>query len=120
MRIDLRGRDVRVPEHFLDAHDFGAIFEQVRGEAMAQYVRACFPFPADFTEQVVDVVTECADGEWLAVFAQEHVARFARCMPGLDFCGPEFPKPCDKRICDGDDAFLVAFTDDANKAFFCA
>ena len=34
VRIDLRGRDVRVPEHFLDAHDFGAIFEQVRGETV--------------------------------------------------------------------------------------
>ena len=48
VRVDLRCRDVRVPEHFLDAHDFGAVFEQVRCEAVAQHVRARFAFPADF------------------------------------------------------------------------
>ena len=43
-------------EHFLDAHYFGAVLEQVRGETVAQYVRACLAFPADFAEQVLDVV----------------------------------------------------------------
>ena len=60
VRIDLRGRDVRVPEHFLDAHDFGAVLEQVRGKTVAQHVRTRFALPADFAEQVLDVVTERA------------------------------------------------------------
>ena len=89
VRIDLRGRDVRVPEHFLNAHDFGAVLEQVRREAVAQHMRARLALPADAAEQVVDVVPQRADGEWLAVFAQEYVAHFAWRMPGLDFCGPE-------------------------------
>ena len=58
-----------MPEHFLDAHDFGAVLEQVRGKTVTQHVRARFPFPADFSEQVVDVVTESADGKRFAVFA---------------------------------------------------
>ena len=60
VRIDLRGRDVRMSEHFLDAHDFGAVFEQVRGEAVAQHMWARFALPADFAEQVVDVVSQCS------------------------------------------------------------
>ena len=30
-------------EHFLDAHDFGSVFEQVRREAVSQYVGLAFP-----------------------------------------------------------------------------
>ena len=69
VRVDLRGGNVRMPEHFFDAHDFGAVFEQVRGKTVAQHVRACFPFPADFSEQVVNVVSQCADVIGLSVFA---------------------------------------------------
>ena len=32
MRIDLRRRDVRMPEHLLDGSEVSATFEQVRGE----------------------------------------------------------------------------------------
>ena len=56
-------------EHFLDAHDFGSVFEQVRREAVSQYVGACFPFPADAAEQVMDVVSQSSQSERLAVFA---------------------------------------------------
>ena len=89
MRIDLRGRDVRVPEHFLDAHDFGAVLEQVCCEAVSQHMRTRLALPADAAEQVVDVVPQRADGEGLAVFTQEYVTCFVWRMPGLDFCGPE-------------------------------
>ena len=43
-------------EHLFYAHNFGAVFEQVRGETVPQHVRACLAFPADFAEQVLDVV----------------------------------------------------------------
>ena len=89
VRIDLRGRDVRVPEHFLDAHDFGTVLEQVRREAVSQHMRTRLALPADAAEQVVDVVPQRADGEGLAVFAQEYVARFVWRVPCLDFCSPE-------------------------------
>ena len=69
MSIDLRGRDVRVAEHLFYAHDFGTVFEQVRGEAVSQHVGACFPFPADAAEQVMDVVSQSSQSERLAVFA---------------------------------------------------
>ena len=58
-----------MPEHLLDAHNFGAVLEQVRGEAVPQHVRACLAFPADFAKQVLDVVSECAQAERLSVFA---------------------------------------------------
>src|SRR5688572_12950427 len=37
--IDLRGADVRMPEHLLDDPQVGAVAEQVCGEAMAEQVR---------------------------------------------------------------------------------
>ena len=45
-------------EHLFDTHDFGTIFEQVRSEAVAQHVRRRLAFPADFAEQVLNVVSE--------------------------------------------------------------
>ena len=36
LRIDLRGTDVRVAEHFLDRTDIRAVFQQVRGKRMTQ------------------------------------------------------------------------------------
>ena len=57
MRVDLCCRDARMPEHLFYAHDFGAVFEQVRGEAVTQHVRARLAFPADVAEQVVNVFT---------------------------------------------------------------
>ena len=56
-------------EHLFYAHDFGAVFEQVRGEAVPQHVRARLALPSDFAEQVVDVVPEGAQSIGLAVFA---------------------------------------------------
>ena len=56
-------------EHLLDAHNFGAVLEQVRGETVSQHVRARFSFPADFAKQMLDVVPECAQAERLSVFA---------------------------------------------------
>ena len=47
-------------EHLFYAHDFGAVFQQVGGKAMAQYVGAGLAFPADFTQQVLDVVPKRA------------------------------------------------------------
>ena len=47
-----------MPEHFLDAHDFGAVLEQVRREAVAQHMRTRLALPADAAEQVVDVVPQ--------------------------------------------------------------
>jgi hypothetical protein len=41
----------------------------VRGKTVAQHGRACFPFPADFSEQVVNVVSQCADVIGLSVLA---------------------------------------------------
>ena len=94
MRIYLRGRDVRVSEHFLDAHDFGAVFEQVRGKAVTKHVRARLAFPADIAEQVVDVVSERADAEWFAFFAEEYVARDAWGVSRFDFCDFKPFQPC--------------------------
>ena len=104
-------------EHFLDAHDFGAVLEQVRGETVAQYVRACLAFPADFPQQVVDVVAQCAESKRFAIFAQEYKARGAWGVSCIDLCRPEFFEPGNERICNGDDALLISFTDHAGEFF---
>src|ERR1041385_863700 len=43
VRVDLRGRQIGVPEHQLDRAQVGAVLEQVRGERVAQDVRAQAP-----------------------------------------------------------------------------
>ena len=40
VRVDLRGRQIGVPEHHLDRAQVGAALEQVRRERMTQHVRA--------------------------------------------------------------------------------
>src|SRR5881628_1813728 len=39
MGVDLRGRDARMPEHFLHRAQVSGRLEQVRGEGMAQHMR---------------------------------------------------------------------------------
>src|SRR5256885_1826578 len=39
MRVDLRRRNVGMPEHFLDGAQIGAAFEQMRRERMAKRMR---------------------------------------------------------------------------------
>ena len=39
VRVNLRGRDVAVTEHFLDSTQIGAVLQQMRGETMTQSVR---------------------------------------------------------------------------------
>ena len=39
MRINLRRRNVGMPEHFLDDAQIGAVAEQMRGKTMPQQVR---------------------------------------------------------------------------------
>src|SRR5713226_8709103 len=44
LRVDLRGGDVRVPEHHLEGPQIGAVLEQVRRERVAQTM-GCQPGP---------------------------------------------------------------------------
>ena len=39
VRIDLRGRNVRVPEHFLDDAQVGAVAEQMRRKTVTEKMR---------------------------------------------------------------------------------
>ena len=39
VRVELRGAEIGVAEHLLDAAEIGAAFEQMRGERVAQEVR---------------------------------------------------------------------------------
>ena len=39
MRVNLRGRNVGMPEHLLDDAQIGAVAEQVRGKTMTEQVR---------------------------------------------------------------------------------
>src|SRR5438876_8348521 len=39
VRVNLRGRKVRMPEHHLDRPQIGAAFEQVRGKRVTDHVR---------------------------------------------------------------------------------
>lgn len=39
VRVNLRGRDVGVTEHFLNGAQIGAVLQQMRGETMTQRVR---------------------------------------------------------------------------------
>lgn len=54
--VNLGCADAFVPQHFLDAHDFGSVFQKVGGETVSQYVRAGLAFPSDVTEQIVNVL----------------------------------------------------------------
>ena len=114
VRVDLRGGDVRVSEHFFDAHDFGTVFEEVRCKTVAQHVRARFPFPANFAEQIVNVVAERADAVRLSVVAQEHIASFGGGVTCFNFRCFEFFKPRNQRVRDGDNAFFAPLADDAD------
>lgn len=67
--VDLRCGNAFVTKHFLDAHDFCAIFQQMGGEAVAKNVWAGLALPTDGAEQVVDVVSQSSYAEWFAVVA---------------------------------------------------
>ena len=102
-------------EHLFHAHDLGAVFEQVRGEAVAQYVRGRLAFPSDFAQQVVDVVPERPEPERLAVATQEHEARGGREVPCLYLHLFVIADAFDKTFGNGDDAFLAALAENAHE-----
>ena len=95
-------------EHLLDAHDFGTVFEQVRGKAVSQHVRACLALPSDFAQQIVDVVPQCAQPERLAVVAQEYVACRGGEVARFRLHLLVVADALDERFGDGDDSFLAA------------
>ena len=54
VRVDLRGRDAGVAEHFLQGADFGAAGKHVCGEAVSQSVRADAVSAADALSVLLD------------------------------------------------------------------
>ena len=46
MSVNFGGCDAGVSEHFLDCSQVGAVFQKVRGEAVAQHVRSDVLFDA--------------------------------------------------------------------------
>ena len=119
MCVDLSGGDARVPEHLFYAHDFGAVLEQVRGEAVAQYVRARFSLPADVAQQVVDVVSERAQSERFAVFAQKDVASCGGQVACLYLSLFVILDTVDKAFGQGYNALLVALAEHAHEFRAC-
>lgn len=63
VRIDLRGGDVFVAEHGLDASDVGAVFKEVGGETVAQGVRVDVFDDAGLGGAVANDALYCARGE---------------------------------------------------------
>ena len=56
VRVNLRGGEARVAEHFLDRAQVRAVAEQMRGEGMAQQVRPDLLFqPGEFRHVAHDL-----------------------------------------------------------------
>ena len=47
-----------MPEHFLDAHQVGTVFEKVRRKTVPQNMRAGLSFPAEAPQKSVDVAPQ--------------------------------------------------------------
>jgi hypothetical protein len=66
MGIYLRRRYVRVPEHFLDAAQFGSAFQQMRGKRVSQCVRGYMFFYACLLGVFLDYLPDTLPGQAFA------------------------------------------------------
>lgn len=77
--IDLGRRNVRVPEHFLDDAQIGAVVEEVGGETVAQRVGRDIFFDTRGAGVFFNMHPDGLAAEWTATCREEDFAEF----PGL-------------------------------------
>ena len=74
--INLRGREARVAEEFLYVAQVGAAVQEVRGERVAQGVRADVVYPGSLLYVLVNHAPDRARGDARALVVQEEGVRF--------------------------------------------
>src|SRR5690242_15835476 len=75
MRVDLGRREALVPQQLLDDAQVGAALEQVRGEAVAERVRAHALGQAGLAPQPVEAPAQAADTERRAEVVEKYRRR---------------------------------------------
>lgn len=114
--VDLGGADGGMAEEFLDDAEVGAVFEQVRGEAVSQHVRGDAARDAGVFDAFLDALPHGDRREGGAALGQEEVGGRAG-RDQLGAAGGEVTVDgVDGFAADGDDAFLVALADDVDEA----
>src|SRR5437773_11847941 len=68
VRVNLRRRDARVTEQFLNHAQVRAVIEQVCGETVPQHVRRDISCNARQAHAALDAQPKCDGGEWGAAF----------------------------------------------------
>ena len=71
MSVNLGGTDIGMPQQLLDHPEVSAVFEKVRGEAMAQHVWGDVPGNAGSPHPLFDPEPQRDGGEWCAAFGKE-------------------------------------------------
>ena len=83
MGVNLRGRQAAMAQKFLDAADVGSVIQQVRGETVAQAVRAGLRIEPGLGEILPEQSAHAADVEARAVLVEENrIALAAAARPG--------------------------------------
>lgn len=110
VRVDFGGVDAGMAEEFLDDAEVGAIFEEVRGETVAEHVRGDIALNARETNAFLDVQPECDGRERRSALCKENVggrtARDEVWAAGLEIALQRFDGLAPERH----DAFFVAFS----------
>ena len=73
--VNFRGCDAGVSEHFLDCSQVGAVFQKVRGEAVAQHVRSDVLLDARLFGALFDSQPKGYRRKGAASLVEEHVGR---------------------------------------------
>ena len=114
--VDLGGEDGLVAQHFLDDAEVGPVFDEVGGKGVAEGVGRDFLLDAGGHGLVLDQFEDGDAAEGLSELVQEEVV-FVLALGGD---GPILQVGADgigRYFSEGDEALLVAFADDVDKAF---
>lgn len=119
VRVDLGGRDVGMTEHGLHRAEVGAPFEEVRREAMAQFVRVDVLHDPRDGRVSLDVLPERLSGEWPTAHAEEHHPRVhaARLVgPSRTYVGEVVSNRCYRDVPERDDPALLSLAECAQES----
>src|SRR5580698_3041952 len=116
VRVDLRSREVAVPKEHLDDTQVCTVVEQMRGERMPQRVRREFLRDAGFARVALDDVPEGLARHPIATSRREQVVGLALEQDLTARAPCKIFQPAHRFLTQRDEAFAVAFTEDADHA----
>jgi hypothetical protein len=116
VRIDLRCREVRVPQHLLESPEVGTAFEEVRGEGVTERVGRDAFLNARSTRTSFDHIPRTDARQWTAAGIQkEHAFGFAAVEARSDFTCIK-RRGADGPATHGTEALLVALPEHSDQA----